>query len=385
MKQPKWTPGDILKAFKTDKPRKSNFGNFRIEGDALVYRAQSSVEAPPSYDKKEWPETRQKIGDMIRKYDGRLVDENGKALMLEALTSESKTGKMKIQYFETNIIAQKIYGENGLPILIGNTSTLELVGRTVSYGNVSENRSETDIQKAMKLDPDFIMLPLDDLQERGVDSSELEIIQRGASETFRVEEKSNNYPYPMHVVSRIFTGATLFRTGERYFLRDIDRLQIKAGHMRTFLSELPGPVQDIVRAYDSLVPQSVREAETEGLKVERLGKWFFIPVPAPKMPDITLEERMLLLGSESYLSEDVREYLIGQKPMDRHSIEVDNVLKKVPKNRDLDHKTEMQLSITLNQVTYCKGLVKDTKWEASLDLGQWFKPVQNLSVSKKVV
>ena len=191
-------PRMVLDAFISGNSRKSNFGNFRVEDDQIVYRAQSSVEAKWNKHDKTFDEWRKETGTMIGEYDGKLVDCNGKMVLLEAMTPNTEGHPMRVQYYKTNLVAVKIKDQMNNPVYIGNISTLELVGRTVAYGNVSENDKETEIQKEMKKDRRFIMLPLETLEADGVDVSKIEIVSRGAIEMVRVKEKTND----IHITAR---------------------------------------------------------------------------------------------------------------------------------------------------------------------------------------
>lgn len=125
------------------KPIKSKvFGNYRIEGTRLVYRAQSSDEVTACYDAKDFTKWRTNLGERIAETDGSLI-QDGKSVLLEALTHKT-AHSIRLQYFETNLIAFK----NTAGRVVVNADVLPLIGRTVSYGHVRHNRSESDIQRA---------------------------------------------------------------------------------------------------------------------------------------------------------------------------------------------------------------------------------------------
>ncbi len=382
---PKHTSRDILTAFLTS-ARKSNFGNFRIEGDTLLYRAQSSVDAPRCHGKDNFDAWKVEVGQKIKETDGRLVDDSGKSVMLEALTADSKEAynyKNRIQFFETNLVAQRVKGKDGKPVYLGNSSTLELVGRQVSYGNVRENRGQTDIQKSMITDPRFVMLPLTKLEALGVDVSTVEVIELTAPETVSVTEKSE-YTDKAEVVQRRFCGACVFKAGARHFLVDLDRTQLAETIGRPFLAETPRAVQSVSDAYASLVPKEVSDARAKGLKVRQLGKWFFIPVDAPTLPTLSNDERLVILASNvSYgLDRMVLDYLTSQSTGARSKGIVEKLMEKVPRPLTLGHGTNMQSAIELGGVTYCQTSVEKSGY-ATLKLNQWYTPVKALNVEHK--
>ncbi|CAB1065494.1 hypothetical protein D1BOALGB6SA_10291 [Olavius sp. associated proteobacterium Delta 1] len=81
---------------------------------------------------------------------------------------------------------------------------------------------------------------------------------------------------------RHFIGAMLLKVQNKYFLFDVDRKELKHYRFNAFLSELPKPCKTIKEAYDMLIPDEVRKATKNGLKVDRQGEWFFIPTKLPK-------------------------------------------------------------------------------------------------------
>lgn len=65
-------------------------------------------------------------------------------------------------------------------------------------------------------------------------------------------------------------GATLIRSGDRYYLCSLDE-------GRYFVSELAAPAASVDEAFEGLKPDAVRTAERDGLPVVRQGEWFFLP------------------------------------------------------------------------------------------------------------
>jgi len=82
--------------------------------------------------------------------------------------------------------------------------------------------------------------------------------------------------------NRHFIGAMVIEVSNKYYLFDVDRRELTFYRFNAFLSELPKPVKTIAQAYDSLIPDKVRQARKEGKAVLRQGEWFFIPATLPK-------------------------------------------------------------------------------------------------------
>lgn len=375
----KYSAREILNAFLTD-ARKSNFGNFRVEGETLLYRAQSSTDAPSLHDPKNFDAWRGDCGAKIRDLDGKLTDGEGKTVMLEALTAESTVAymRLRIQYFETNLIALRVKAKDGTETYLGNSNILELVGRSVAYGNVSNNTSEVEIQREMRSDARFVMLPLSTLDKRGLDVSQVEIVQRGPVETVTYDERVG-YGGDTQRAQRDYSP-TVFRVGAKYFLRDLDRRELSARVLKPFLAETPRPVTSIGDAYAALVPQEVLDAQAKGLNVKQMGKWFFIPTQAPVIPALSVDERMLILGANSYsLDEGALKYITGQAKAERKDAEVERLMERVPRPLSLDKGFSVSSAIEVGGVMYCRSEVS-RNGNTTLSLGGWHKPVAALSV-----
>lgn len=183
-----------------------------------------------------------------------------------------------VQEVGQNVIALKIVRENET-ILIGNSSVLPLVGRSVSFGRESLNSGVSEVQT--RLSRYIPMIPFSVFTEAGLNLNKLSILERGPEMTVtRVEEKYNSKTRENDKidVQVHFTGASLFQVETKTFLFDIDQREIKHKIFNAFLVELTSPVKTISEAYQSLKPQEVIDAEKAGLEVKRQGEWFFIPV-----------------------------------------------------------------------------------------------------------
>jgi hypothetical protein len=65
-------------------------------------------------------------------------------------------------------------------------------------------------------------------------------------------------------------GAIVLKQDEKYFICGMDEGSY-------FVSQLPHPVTTVAEAYESLMPQQVKNAIGNGQNVIRQGEWFFIP------------------------------------------------------------------------------------------------------------
>jgi hypothetical protein len=77
-------------------------------------------------------------------------------------------------------------------------------------------------------------------------------------------------------VTRHFTGALLLENHGHKFLMDIDRQEIKYNLFNVFFVEVKKHVKTIEEAYDSMMPDEVKQAIRNGIEVKRQGEWFFI-------------------------------------------------------------------------------------------------------------
>lgn len=366
----KYTIDEILGNFRAQKPKKTVFGNYRIEENSLIYRAQTSEKWSLSWhDADSFKEFKKATGEKLREVDGKLLDRDGKIVLLESLTPNSRTGHLTIQYSEENYIAQKVPLENGETIFLGNISTLDLIGRTVSYGNESRNTSETDIQRAMKL-LGFNMLKLSDFRDS--DFSTFECLELGPEKSTLIESESGNYWSKQRHETLVKYRAMLFRIDGAVYLSDVDRRESIYKKLRYFVTEVSKNSKTIRDAYESLKPKAVRDAEAKGLDVKRIGNIFAIPCDAPKIPELTLEERFTVLAEASgySLTESDIKHICGES-YSKTRRDADAILEKVPRKRDIPGRGyTFALSIRLDGVLYAKDSISSTN-RAELGLKQW--------------
>jgi hypothetical protein len=373
----KFNETDVLDAFRSEKPKKTVFGNYRIDGNTLEYRAQTSVDAPKWYNAGTYKDARAKIGALIREHDGKLTND-GKTVLLESLTQNSSVGKLKIQHTESNIVARKIKNADGTWEYIGNSDILDLVGRTVSYGNESRNTVNTEIQRHMR-NASFLMLPLGDFED--ADFSTFCILDRGISLNVTFEESTSEWSHSARFAYGDIS-ATLFRLENNTYLFDCDKREAAFKKLNTFVTRVSNETKTIAAAYLSLKPVVVRDAERDGKQVGRIGKYFFIESEAPKVREFTIDEKLkILAGNCSYsIDQNIIETLVpGAVVRTQPYKELTDL---IPQNRALGAKFNVPKLLAQDGRIYCNGRVTGPK-NATLDLGnEWAIAVERVNHEK---
>jgi hypothetical protein len=378
---------EVVNAFLSEKPQKTVFGNFRIEGDKLVYRTQKTIEASGRSNHEV-------IKEAIRllKSGKAKLYQNHPDTTLDGILKSLKDGnyeRFKYQTESTDIIALKV-SKN---LTIGNSSVLTLVGRTVAYGHESLNRGQTLIQR--KLNERIPMVPFNVFAEAKLNLKKMKMIERGKDE--HVQEKVRANPnweaqakYRME--TRHFTGASLFEVEGKYFLFDIDRREIKHGIFNPFLVELNRKCSSILEAYEILKPKEVLNAEAKGLKIKRQGEWFFIPCKKPNIAKLSTEQKLLaLLSTQSSGSSGIPFGMeniapaIG-KDFIRFSIKKGaTYARSIPQTMNLragqNRPNRAEQCMQIKNETFVTGLITHSGREhAPLKLTQWYKAIPNTSV-----
>lgn len=273
----------------------------------------------------------------------------GNALVYRTIMTEDNG---TIQKLGENIIARKLNGT-----IIGNSSILPLIGRRSSFGRESLNRSVTDIQTL--LSKHFTMIPFNVFTESGLDIKSFTVIEKNESETVVVEIDNVNYEenydrnlgeyidngQPKKVdETRHFTGSCLFKVENNIYLFDIDREEIKHKIFNAFLVKIPENVSTVNDAYSALMPNEVKEAIKNKVKVDRQGEWFFIKQNNKQINEIS--DNLVI------------------KPL---SLQVNN-------NRP----NRAELGFTIDGVTYVKGTISHSGREhRELQLKGWYRAIPN--------
>lgn len=108
-------------------------------------------------------------------------------------------------------------------------------------------------------------IPINVLDSAGLSLSETRIIEQGPEEDFTIQGTKTH-----------FTGALLLENSGRKFLMDLDRREVQHGIWNPFFCEVAPKAESIGQAYDSMIPNEVKEAMDKGIEVLRQGEWFFI-------------------------------------------------------------------------------------------------------------
>lgn len=365
----------VLEQFKLDKPRKKVFGNYRIKGNSLLWVTDRTEE---EYFYKNKLKSLDKVTNYLVGYTLEEAKEK-----LKNCSSYQQGLRFKVMREESNEIARKIIVD-GKPILLGNSSILPLVGRTVAYGNEKLNRSETAIQREMA-SQGFTMIPFSVFTEAKLNLDKYKLIDRGneCDVVVSVEKEgnyNNGYKKTRIDETRHFTGASLFEVDGQVYLFDIDQNEIEHKIFNPFLATVNGKPKTIKEAYEMLKPKEVVQAEKKGLKVLRQGEWFFIKTKAPKIRKLSDKEKLVILGVQRFNN---AADMIGVKKDEKKA---NKLLEGIPKQGNIQAGTSrpntVQRLLKQGKTTYASGLVKHTGREhKDLNLGKdWYIVVPNTSI-----
>jgi hypothetical protein len=360
---------EIIEQFFSAKPKKTVWGNFRIEGNELIYRAQNQEEFW-LHNGVAHESNRQDLADVL-KGKLKLVSGSNDLETIKARVKEKEHCKIQYVTHSINKIAIKL--PNGQ--VLGNSSILPLIGRTVSYGNESLNRSETLIQR--KLTQRAIMIPFTVFDQAKLDIEKFKMIEKGPEEL--VKRKARNPRYhswekqkgvPEFIDETVhFTGASLFEVDGEQFLFDVDRRELEHKIFNPFLVKMPKKAKTISEAYELLKPKEVLDAERKGLKVLRQGEWFFIPSKAPKLKRVTLTQ------------DEIQKLLTDRfSVMDNKGLQAKAAMLPRPTTLQAgdNRPNNVQMGITQGKVSFVKGKVSHSGREhADLTLNDWHIAIPN--------
>lgn len=172
-----------------------------------------------------------------------------------------------------------------------NANRLRYIGAKCSYGKIIRSRGKTNDQIFLERNG-AVPIPFTLFDEAGVDISQFAWVVKPNEEYVISRTPFNN-----RIITSHFSGACVFRVGDKYYLYDIDRKELDEHKLfNPFLVNLPKPVQTIDEAYDSLMPDEVRDAIRTGVEVQRQGELFFVKTSntCPVEPPLTDEERQIL-------------------------------------------------------------------------------------------
>ncbi len=230
-----------------------------------------------------------------------------------------------VRYFESQEVKQTVLAAKINNKIVGNSS--ELTGLIFFRNNNTTNKVTSEQTFLSEQVP---MIPFNALKQAGLSLDTFREIDKGQEETIYrkqvqdwlspaavetiksdkriralVSKSIKNYKseerfHITYELAQHFTGASLFQVGDKRFLLDVDRIELKHGIINPFLVELKNnTVNTIAEAYQSLKPQEVVEAEAQGLKVKRQGEWFFIPIDNLYQTTVKFAHKRLVTTQEA--------------------------------------------------------------------------------------
>lgn len=377
------TMSEVVENFLSEKPHKTVFGNFRITGDKLIYSCQTQKELAGGTDIE-----RARLVKNVRSGEFELVSPvDASKVMAKSDGKNWSHYRLTYKVTETEVIAVKIKRKGELPFVLGNSSVLKLIGRTVAYGNVNLNRGVTEIQKV--LETKVRMIPFSVFAEANLDLQKVRIVDQGGAEavTRRVlaERGYGGSSNKFRDEEVHFTGSSLFEVSGRYFLMDLDRKELKHKLFNVFLTEMPKKVSSVAEAYVALKPKEVLEAERKGIPVLRQGEFFFIESKAPKLPKLSGTDKALaLVGERSLFKEEekILSQFLGKKFVKAAIKKAQQIRESIPKPLKLTAGTsrahEVSMGVQINGLTYVTRKVTHSGREhREITLSRWHVAVPN--------
>lgn len=377
---------EILEAFLSEKPRKKVWGNFRIEDNRLIYKTylQECCRMPYDVSEKEKMEFIEKIKKLK-------IIESKSGTLKEILYKINSEYSPTVYYLKEaiDVIAIKTQSDK----VLGNSSILPLIVAYSVYGNYQENISVTKIQLEMERSGNFIMIPFFVFEQAKLDLNDFEIVDQSKAEEVRVRIHNPRYntydntakKLPEYILeTRHFTGASLFKVENQYFLFDVDRNEIKHNIFNPFLVNLPKACKTISEAYEMLKPPEVKKAERAGKAVLRQGEWFFIPVKKPKEVKSKYNENEMLLGlvNARWTDEKFFKSLYGEKQYKKLMAKVkkygQTLVKPVKLQAGTNSPNNAQLGITNKEGSFVTGKIEHSGREHhTIILKSWYKAIPN--------
>ncbi len=298
---------NVVAQFTSTAPTGTVFGNYRIDGTKLVYRAQSSSEVTRSWsDAAGFKAAIKTIGQTIAEHDG-VLTRGTKQIMLESLTMNDSVHDLRIRFFEQDLIAIK----NREGTVIVNSDVLPLIGRSVAYGHVRENTGMSQIQELLKRRGIFAA-PLNhfaaspDLQSvRGVDSDA--------------------------------TGSLFTLGGQSYLNTRSQLIRLPVNHV-TSVSQAYVLTNPVVNG------EQCKHRHTQ-------FNVYYQPCYQPTLPVLTDTDKLLYLGSKSYSSYSPDRAVLNYLGVE-HLKDTDNRIKSIEAALPLDQYLK---DISPDQFNKCAG------------------------------
>lgn len=376
----------LVEQFLSDAPQRTVFGNFRIDKNRIIYQS-TFTKRGNIRDKKE-------LKKFIRKVEKGEIGLISPSLeTLKTATAKDLNWGVRVDYreVEQELVAQKFHPGGEDPFVLGNSSVLELVGKHTAYGHVMLNRSVTKIQQVMERNPKIRMVPFSVFAELKLDIDEVRIVESGSPETVKRRfhdhwdyDEDYNRTQVFRMSTDHYSGGVLFRVGDTHILVDLDRRELEFGNWNAFAVVLPRPATSIADAYDSLMPDIVRKAIRDGKDVKRIGEWFMIPCPAPKVPKMSETEKALCLFA-GHLYGDEESSLVaafGAKWVEKAKAMAMKfrgyIAKKTALRAGSNRPNQAELGIQIGKAIYVKGkITHDGRQHEPLILKTWHQAVAN--------
>lgn len=289
-------------------------------------------------------------------------------------------------------------------ITIYNAARLAYIGTHMAWGSRTRNwgqcDQQRDIEKAGAIGIPFTIF-------RDVPITGFKFIHKPIAEQIQVAADTWKDGKKVVIMRpRHFVGAAIFNVGDNNYLFDIDRNELKNGIVNPFVVLLPKPCTTVEEAYDSLIPEEIKQATTP---VYRQGEFFFVFVSdeSPVITDLTDEEWEILkykpmrIGftrqAERMFMDDVEYHENNLTPEqqafnDAHARydEVRNKLDSInPASGSIDggsgsHRADKIIQSEGN--IYVSGKISHTRREhGDLILEGWYKVVKNNAVKSITV
>lgn len=384
---------ELVDNFLSAKPKKRVFGNFKIKPDGIIYETETMRDV--SFGKDNASLAR----DLKARHGAGEIRIDAENLYRLNTYLSGKNNWVRICYHEAeaNIVAKRIKREGKDDLLLGNSSILPLIGRTVAYGRVRNNNRETLVQRILA--EHMRMIPFSIFEQANLDLNKINLVDQTGDETLTRKVKNPNYKSwlessrsgPEFITQNIhFTGASLFEVEGRYFLFDINREEIKHKIFNPFVVELKTKATSIKQAYESLKPSEVIKAEKQGKKVLRQGEWFFIPSAKPKMPKVSKEVLLNLIANASAWRAERFEPLASKKLIKEVLKRAQKLSRQVPMPLQLkagqNRPNNAELGLQVNKKTFVTGkIVHSGREHRDLVLKGWYQAVPNTAVKSVTI
>jgi hypothetical protein len=279
---------------------------------------------------------------------------------------------------EINTIAVKIpKSVTGLTdVVLVNSRILDLVGRTVAYGNEDRNSNLTEAQVILRGrgNPQVdlsLFLDSDWTTFRVIDSNKAKQVKT----TVQIGKYWRNNPIELN---QSIATEFLFEVDGKRYLSGVLKRNLEANLVTPYTYQVPAKTKDIESALESLKPKEVVEAEGRGLTVRQAAGVYFIPVEDPVFRVFTAEEKLLILAGKCShsLSDSMLSHITGMHIDHRADKRSDELLAYVPSPRKIGGLTA-STALEHQGKTLAIGKVEVNNIEGSnIILSQWHQVIE---------